>query len=30
LHILGFEDATQEQKKTMTLEEDAIIQQITI
>jgi probable rRNA maturation factor len=30
LHILGFEDATKEQKKTMTLEEDAIIQQITI
>ena len=30
LHILGFEDSTVEQKKIMTIEEDAIIQQITI
>ena len=30
LHILGFEDSTMEQKKIMTMEEDAIIQQITV
>tara|TARA_B100000575_G_scaffold294548_1_gene311423 strand:- start:6812 stop:7270 length:459 start_codon:yes stop_codon:yes gene_type:complete len=30
LHILGFEDSTMEQKKIMTIEEDAIIHQITI
>lgn len=30
LHILGYEDSTVKQKETMTTEEDAIIQQITI